>query len=97
MYKVKNHPLVEEDLKKLDHSVRILVFKQLKKLENSPKLGELLGNKNNLDLSGLYKMYVAKKRVRIVYEIVENELIVYVIAIGKRDEMDIYKKASKRR
>ena len=97
MYEIKNHPLVEEDLKELDHSLRLLVFKKLKKLQNSPELGVLLGNKNNLDLSGLYKIYVAKKKVRIVYEIVDRELIIYVIAIGKRDEMEVYRKASKRR
>ena len=97
MYEVKNHPLVEGDLKKLDHSLRLLVFKKLKKLQNTPKLGEALGNKNNLDLSGMYKMYVAKKKVRIVYEIFDGELIVYIVAIGKRDEMEVYIKASQRR
>ena len=97
MYQVKNHPLVENDLKELDHSLRILVFKKLQKLQNSPELGISLGNKNNLDLSGLYKIYVAKKKVRIVYEIFKRELIVYIVAVGKRDEMEVYIKASKRR
>ncbi len=32
-------------------------------------------------------MYVDKKRIRIVYKIVYNQIIVEVIAIGKRDEM----------
>jgi len=97
MYEVKNHPLVEEDLKELDHSFRILVFKKLKKLQSAPELGEALGNKNNLDLSGMYKVYVAKKKVRIVYEIFNKELIIYIITIGKRDEMEVYIKASQRR
>ncbi len=97
MYEVKNHPLVEDDLKELDHSLRLLVFKKLKKLQNTPSLGVALGNKNNLDLSGMYKMYVAKKKVRIVYEIFDKELIVYIIAIGKRDEMEVYIKASQRK
>ncbi len=97
MYEIKNHPLVEEDLKELDHSLRLLVFKKLKKLQNTPELGVALGNKNNLNLSGMYKMYVAKKKVRIVYEILNRELIVYIVAIGKRDEMEVYMKASQRR
>ncbi len=87
MYEVKNHPLVEEDLKELDHSLRLLVFKKLKKLQSTPELGEAFGNKKNLDLSGMYRVYVAKKKVRIVY----------IIAIGKREEMEVYKKASQRR
>ncbi len=94
MYEVKNHPLIEEDLKELDHSLRLLIFKKLKKLQNTLKLGMLLGNKNNLDLSGMYKIYAAKKKVRIVYEILREELIIYIVAIGKRDEMEVYIKAS---
>lgn len=96
MYAIKNHPLVEEDLKALDHSLVLLVFKKLKQLQNAPQQGELLGNKNNMDLSGYRKVYVAKKKVRIVYKIVNDELFIYVIAIGKRDDMVVYQDAVKR-
>lgn len=96
MYTIKNHPLVEEDLKALDHSLVLLVFKKLKQLQNAPQQGELLGNKNNMDLSGYRKVYVAKKKVRIVYKIVNDELLIYVIAIGKRDDMVVYQDAVKR-
>ena len=47
-------------------------------------------------MSGYYKTYVAKKQVRIVYKIIENELVVYVVTIGKREEMEVYKEAMKR-
>ncbi|MEN4046330.1 type II toxin-antitoxin system RelE family toxin [Sulfurimonas sp. NWX367] len=97
MYKIIYHPLVEEDLKKLNNSVRIEVFKKLEKIKVSPELGPLLGNKNNLNLSGLRKVYVAKKQVRIVYEIVDDILVVKVIAIGKREGMKVYTEAQKRR
>ncbi|MDX9744054.1 MAG: hypothetical protein RBT59_09575 [Arcobacteraceae bacterium] len=59
----------------------------------SSELGLPLGNKNNMDLSGFKKVYVAKKKVRIVYEIQDDILCIYAIAIGKRDEMEVYKKA----
>jgi mRNA interferase RelE/StbE len=62
MYKLTTHPLVEEDLKELDHSLRILVFKKLKKIQESPQIGLPLGNKNNMDLSGFKKVYVANKK-----------------------------------
>ena len=76
MHEIKYHPLVESDLKKLSNSVRIEVFKKLKKIQTSPELGELLGNKNGMNLSGLRKMYVAKKQVRIIYEIVKSMIVV---------------------
>jgi len=61
MYEIKYHPLIEADLKQLNNSVRIEVFKKLKKVQQSPELGQLLGNKNNMNLSGLRKVYVSKK------------------------------------
>ena len=97
MYKIKYHPLVEKDLKQLNNSIRIEVFKKIKKIERSPELGELLGNKNGLNLTGLRKMYVSKKQVRIVYEIIEDIVVVKVIAIGQREGMEVYMKAQQRR
>lgn len=90
MYMLKTHPLVEEDLKSFDRSVVILILKKLSKLQRTPYLGQPLGNKNNLDLAGYYKTYVAKKQIRIVYKIVDNELVVYVVTIGKREDMEVY-------
>lgn len=97
MYEIKYHPLLEEDLKQLNNSVRLEVFKKLIKIQQSPELGLPLGNKNNMNLTGLKKVYVAKKQVRIVYEIVNEILVVYIIAIGKREDMEIYKQAERRR
>ncbi len=93
MYTLKTHPKIEDDLKELDHSLRLQVFKKLKQLQLSPELALPLGNKNNMDLSGFKKVYVAKKKVRIVYETQDDILCIYAIAIGKRDEMEVYKKA----
>ena len=41
-------------------------------------------------------MYADKKLLRIVYKIIDEEIIVEVIAIGKRDNMEVYKQASDR-
>ncbi len=97
MYEIKYHPLIEEDLRQLNNSIRIEVFKKLEKVKNSPELGKPLGNKNGLNLTGLKKVYVAKKQVRIVYEIIDNILIVKIIAIGRREDMEVYKQAEQRR
>jgi mRNA interferase RelE/StbE len=96
MYTIEFFPEVEDDLKQLDHRVRLLVFKQLKKLSQSPQLGDLLGNKAGMDLSGCRKMYVDHKRVRIVYRIIEEVIVVEVIAIAQRDDMSVYREASQR-
>jgi len=62
----------------------------------NPELGMDLGHKNNYDLSGLKKMYFDNKRYRIVYQVIDEEVMIYLIAIGKRDKMDVYKKANER-
>lgn len=96
MYTIEFFAQVEDDLEQLDHRVRLLVFKQLQKLSRSPKLGDLLGNKSGMDLTGYRKMYVDHKRVRIVYRILEEVIIVEIIAIAARDEMAVYSKAVQR-
>jgi len=85
-----------QDLDALSHAQKILIFKQLKKLSTSPQLGVLLGNKAGYNLQGYRKMYADKKRLRIVYRIIDDVIEVEVIAIGKRDDMDVYAKASER-
>ena len=95
-YKLVLHPKIEKDLKKLSKAQVELVFKQFKKLEVSPELGVLLGNKATYHLEGCRKLYVDKKKIRIVYKIVDNEILVEVIVVGKRDDMAVYKEANER-
>jgi len=38
MYELTIHPEIEEDLREIDHSLRIQVFKKLKQIQQSPQL-----------------------------------------------------------
>ncbi len=96
-YEVILHPDLYRDLKRLSKMQQTLVFKQFKKLQVSPELGDFLGNRAGYDLSGFRKLYVDKKKIRIVYRIVEEKVVVEVIAVGKRDDMAVYEKAWERR
>lgn len=93
MYSLKLHDKVYDDLKVLDNALVIKVFKKLKQIQQSPQMGENLGNKNGMNLSGFKKVYIDKKRVRIVFEVQDDILTFYTIAIGQRDDMEVYKKA----
>ncbi|MCT7494590.1 hypothetical protein N5S93_03125 [Aliarcobacter cryaerophilus] len=93
MYSLKLHGKVYDDLKVLDNALVIKVFKKLKQIQQSPQIGENLGNKNGMNLSGFKKVYIDKKRVRIVFEVQDDILTVYTIAVGQRDDMEVYKKA----
>ena len=93
MYSLKFHPEAKKELKKLNRSIQILFTKKLKQILINPEVGIDLGNKNNLKLAGFKKAYFNSKRHRIVYKVKKNEITVYIIAIGKREDMEVYKKA----
>jgi len=96
IYKLTLKEGVEKDLAKLSHAQEMLVLKQFEKLKISPELGKPLGHKAGFNLSGCKKMYVDKKKIRIVYRIINDEIIVEVIVVGKRDDMKVYAEASER-
>ena len=94
IWKVELIPAAQKDFSKLDGSVRKLILKQLVKLENNPKYGEPLGNKAGINLEGYFKLYADKKRIRIIYEEIDH--IIKIIAIDKREDLEVYQIALKR-
>ena len=90
-------PEAAKDYISLDENLKKLVNEKIDKLMENPFLGEALGNKNNINLTGFYKIYVAKKSYRIVYRIIKNKIeIVEIWGIGRRNKMEIYKIVGKR-
>lgn len=95
-YKVTLFLDAASDFRRLDGSIKKQVAKQLKKLEKSPYFGEPLGNMRGFDLTGYYKIYAAKKSIRIVYRIIEKEIVVEIIGIGKRADFEVYAEVARR-
>ena len=95
-YKVLLTEHAAADFRALDGSVKMPVAKQLKKLEESPHLGQALGNMRGFDLTGFYKLHAIKKSIRIVYRIVEDEVVVEVVGIGNRADFEVYADVAKR-
>jgi len=93
-WKVELIPEALADFNKLDGSVKKRVLKQLVKLERNPKYGDPLGNKAGINLEGYFKLYADKRRIRIIYEEIDH--IIKVIAIDKREDMEVYRIALKR-
>ena len=90
-------PEAVTDYKSLDGSIKKLVNDKIDMLKENPYFGESLGNKNNIDLTGYYKIYVSKKTYRIVYRIIKNGIeIIEIWGIGKRDKMEVYKNIERR-
>ncbi len=92
-YRIKFLPSALKEWKKLAPPIR----KQFKK-----KLEERAENPHNSasQLHGFKSVYKIKLRsvgYRLVYEVNDNEIVVYVIAVGKRDRGLIYTKADERK
>ena len=97
-YKILFIPDAVKDYKELDGSIKKSVDKKIEELKTNPFLGDKLGNKFNIDLTGFYKIYVHGKKYRIVYRIITPEKIeiLEVWGIGKREKEEIYRTIGKR-
>ncbi len=97
-YKIVFIPEAAEDYKNLDGSVKKSINIKIEELQRNPFLGEKLGHKFNIDLSGFYKIYAHGKKFRIVYRIIMPEKIelVEIWGIGKREKEEIYRTVAKR-
>ena len=86
------HPKIPQDIEQFDRSVQKQIQGKLEKIRKNPELWKpLIG-----ELAGCRKMYVADKKIRIVYRIHHDTIIISVIAIGKRDNEEVYREAGKR-
>ncbi len=89
-YKLKFLPAAKKEWDKLAEPLK----KQFKS-----KLAERLENPHipSDKLKGYDAVYKIKLRTagyRLAYEVIDNEVVIYVLAIGKRNKNAIYKKLS---
>lgn len=94
-YKLKFHPLALKEWSKLGGTVQTQLKKKLAPLliEPEPEVvaSRLRGFENH------YKIKLRTSGYRLVYEVINDELVVLVIAVGKRDKSSVYDQAKKRK
>jgi mRNA interferase RelE/StbE len=76
----------------LEPTIREQFAKKLRTLKENPRI-------ENARLSGMkncYKIKLRKAGYRLVYEVREQEVVILIVAIGKRERNDVYKTAMKR-
>ncbi len=93
---VRLHPAALEEFQALDGRMRLMVAKQLIKLQDNPLAGKELGNRAGIDLTGYRKLYLDNRRIRIVYQFRQEIVIVFVVSIGKREDLAVYLEAARR-
>lgn len=91
-FKLKFLPTALREWKKLDGSIQLKFKKKLKERLNEPHnvASQLSGFENH------YKIKLRASGYRLVYEVIDQEICVLVIAVGKRNKTEVYKKARNR-
>ncbi len=91
-YKLKFLPTALKEWKKLDNSIQVQLKKKLKNVLIKPHIlsNQLRGFENH------YKIKLRASGYRLVYEVIDQDLCILVIAIGKRNKNEVYKQAKKK-
>ena len=91
-YKLKFLPTALKEWKKLDNTIRIQLKKKLEEVLENPTI-----QANRLrKFENHYKIKLRTSGYRLVYEVIDDEIVVLVIAIGKREGGKIYEVAKLR-
>lgn len=77
---------------KLDSSLKLQFKKKLNERREAPRIpsAQLNGMKN------CYKIKLRDAGYRLVYEVRDKEMVIVVIAVGKRERNKVYNKTKKR-
>ena len=91
-YELLFHPDALDEWVKLDKPVREQFKKKLAERLLTPHVpaSKLSGQKNR------YKIKLRSMGYRLVYDVVDTQLIVTVVAVGKRERNAVYKAAASR-
>ncbi len=93
IYKLKFLPSAKKEWDKLDNSIKSQFKSKLKKCLENPHIP---ANK----LTGFdcaYKIKLRSAGYRLVYEVDNQEIVIFVIAVGKRENNSVYDKARDRK
>ena len=92
-YKLKFLPSALKEWKKLAPPIQKQFKKKLNERIQNPRIqaNQLPGFKN------VYKIKLRSAGYRLVYEVDDTEIVVYVIAVGKRERGLVYTKAEQRK
>jgi len=90
MYNIKITQIAADNIQNIDAKTRDQIISKISKLKEEPLL---LGKSLKGPLKEFRSVRAAGQRYRIIYKVLENEIIVIVVAVGIRkagDKKDIY-------
>jgi mRNA interferase RelE/StbE len=91
-YKLVFKEEAKKEWDNLDSNVRSIFAKKLKERIQQPRIESSRLN----GMKDCYKIKLSRAGFRLVYQVRDKELIVSVVAVGKREKNLVYKIAGKR-
>lgn len=91
-YKLEFLPSAHKEWEKLGHTVREQFKKKLSERLELPRI-------QSDALHGMpdcYKIKLRSSGYRLVYEVIDERVVVSVVAVGKREHSEVYERAKKR-
>ncbi|PAK75088.1 type II toxin-antitoxin system RelE/ParE family toxin [Acetobacter fabarum] len=93
VYKVEFDDEALDEWDALDGSIRKQFLKKLQKLKHIPYSP---GNALTGGLAGYYKIKLRDVGYRLVYSIEEDRIVIFVLAVGRREDSEVYADALSR-
>ena len=91
-YKLKFLPVALKEWEKLSPPIKNQFKKKLaERLENPRVPADKLSGYNSV-----YKIKLRSAGYRLAYEVIDDEILIYVLAVGKREKDEIYQKLKDR-
>lgn len=92
-YSIKVHDDFVMELAKLSPSIKQQLRKKLDKVVENPHIPK---NRLRGALHNCYKIKLLKSGIRLVYQVNDDEIFILLLAVGKREDNEVYDIAVKR-
>jgi len=92
-YELEFHPAALKEWQNLDNSVRIFLKKKIEKRLQNPRINSA---RLHGDLQHCYKIKNDKTGHRLVYQVIDDRVIVFVLSVDKREDLMAYMLAAGR-
>jgi len=92
-YELEFHAAALKEWQNLDNSVRLFLKKKLERRLENPHINSA---RLHGDLQHCYKIKNDKTGHRLVYQVIDDQVIVYVISVDKRDGLEAYRLVAQR-
>ena len=92
-YSLKFVPSALKELKKLGKTIQ----KEFKKALENRLINPYIPKQKLTGWQNIYKIKLRSAGYRLVYEVIEKDIVILVLAVGKRDKDKVYDKLSKRK